>query len=63
MLLSVDKMELSMLPTYQLILITLSIKEEAKHLPLPISTRNEIAAKLYCGISVNHIMEGILSIN
>ena len=37
---------------------TLSIKEEAKHLPLPISTRNEIAAKLQCGISVNRIMEG-----
>ena len=42
---------------------TLSIKEEAKHLPLPVSTRNEIAAKLHCGISVNRIMEGILSIN
>ena len=37
---------------------TLSIKDEAKHLPLPVSTRNEIAAKLQCGISVNRIMEG-----
>lgn len=37
---------------------TLSIKEEAKHLPLPISTRNEIAAKLQCGISVKRVMEG-----
>ena len=38
---------------------TLSIKEEAKHLPLPQSTRNEVAAKLQSGISVKRIMEGI----
>ena len=39
---------------------TQAFKDEAKHIPLPISTRNEIAVKLQQGISVNRIMEGLV---
>ncbi len=38
---------------------SLSIGEEAKHIPLPLSSQTEIATKLQQGISVDRIMEGV----
>lgn len=40
---------------------SLTIEEEAKHIPLPLTTRAEIATKLQQGISVDRIMEGTKS--
>ena len=37
---------------------SLTIEDQAKHIPLPLSTRAEIATKLQQGISVDRIMEG-----